>query len=422
MRYIFLLLALTATLVLSSCSDKAALKNAEITKLSISSDGHYVISGYDNHYLILWNITNRSYHVISRHANNNSPYFIKHTHTFIWQNTKNEVYVQNIKGQVLQQFPLSYPVLSQVMASDLKTYISEDKNWKLYKGHGPSKQIMKMYGDGGSKPMNLTLSKNSHYLLTSGSGSPKIDKDSITKSEKNENTDHWDRLGGVVLWNVQSGKPIQKYWGNVSQTYATLSPNNQYVIAGDLQPHTYVFNALTGKRLFMLYYLTGGYTTCPGHTGDPAKDCKWVDVKVIPMPKGFVDTTGQAYTNVFAIKYITEHQYLRFFVGVPYAVLYQNSDRKPLKYLPLGKVPFSSDNDLSRDESIDTSPSAHILVTGQEVDDGINVYQYDPKTQTLYRVWTPIINKRSNMPPISKDVPTLPGVKFSDLTKVKQVG
>lgn len=40
-----------------------------------------------------------------------------------------------------------------------------------------------------------------------------------------------------------------------------------------------------------------------------------------------------------------------------------------------------------RDEAIDTSPSAHVLVTGKDSEGGILVYQYDPKNQTLTKVW-----------------------------------
>ena len=385
--------------ILVGCSDKASLKQAEITKLSISSDGKYVISGYDNHYLLLWNIANHSYQVISRHANENSPYFIKHTHYFIWQNKNNKVYVQNILSRVVKKFQLKYSVLDQVMTTDLKTYIAEDKDWKLYKNYGKNEQIIKHYGTGSSKALNLTLSNNNQYLLTSGFAGVQVDKESITKSYNDEKIDHWDRFGGITLWNISTGVPIKKFWGTdvESQTYATLSPQDHYIVGGGV----------------------GGGTVLAAVHNNFRTELAWLKNK----PKDFKDPTGNnAMDTVESFKYITQKSYLRFTQYIPYAVLYEGTNKNSIKYLPLGQVPYPSVGYLSRDESIDTSPSTHILVTGQEVDDGINVYQYDPKTQTLYRVWTPIINKRSNMPPISKDVPTLPGVKFSDLTKVKQVG
>lgn len=48
--------------------------------------------------------------------------------------------------------------------------------------------------------------------------------------------------------------------------------------------------------------------------------------------------------------------------------------------------PFTSD-DFRRDQAIDTSPSAHILVMSMAKKNGIIVYKYDPTTQTLNREW-----------------------------------
>jgi hypothetical protein len=52
-------------------------------------------------------------------------------------------------------------------------------------------------------------------------------------------------------------------------------------------------------------------------------------------------------------------------------------------------VVTSSDNypDKLRDQAIDTSPSAHVLVIARESGEGISVYKYDPQKQTLTKVW-----------------------------------
>ena len=89
-------------------------------------------------------------------------------------------------------------------------------------------------------------------------------------------------------------------------------------------------------------------------------------------------------SDIFSLKFIDEDHYLRFTTYVPnYAILYSVTDPKPLKYLPLGHDPQISVDAYERDQSIDTSPSAHILVTGKIDQGGILVYQYNPETQTL---------------------------------------
>ena len=58
-----------------------------------------------------------------------------------------------------------------------------------------------------------------------------------------------------------------------------------------------------------------------------------------------------------------------------------------MKYLDLGTKPYPATRDYSRNTAIDTAPAAGILVTGQAVGPGINVYKYDKATQTLKRIW-----------------------------------
>jgi len=54
----------------------------------------------------------------------------------------------------------------------------------------------------------------------------------------------------------------------------------------------------------------------------------------------------------------------------------------------LGRDPFPSLEYYSQNASVDTSIDAHIVVTGQYSDNGIILYQYDPKLQILERKWS----------------------------------
>jgi len=56
--------------------------------------------------------------------------------------------------------------------------------------------------------------------------------------------------------------------------------------------------------------------------------------------------------------------------------------------------PLATGDDFSRDQAIDTSPSAHILVMSQQNANGIIVYQYDPEHQTLTRTWSAVVIKK----------------------------
>ena len=114
----------------------------------------------------------------------------------------------------------------------------------------------------------------------------------------------------------------------------------------------------------------------------------YFDDKGFPkMPADFKDEFGRPGYMVLSVKFIDKDYYLRFPNGVPYAALYKVTNPIPRKYLPLSKKPWVGIEEYSRDQAIDTSPQAHILVMAMATGSGIVVYKYDPKQQTLKQIW-----------------------------------
>jgi WD40 repeat protein len=185
-------------------------------------------------------------------------------------------------------------------------------------------------------------------------------------------------LEGVVLWSVENGKPLKKFSANVAKTYATLSSDGKYVVAGDEDSLAFVWSK-DGKKIFDLYDLTFGKFI---KTGSKIENYKTDKTGLIQKPKDFSNDA------ILSIKFIDlQGDYLRFTTYVPYAILYNINNPKPLKYLPLGKHPFPSVDDYSRNASIDTAPAANILVMGKASSGGILVYKFDPIKQTLTKIW-----------------------------------
>ena len=139
---------------------------------------------------------------------------------------------------------------------------------------------------------------------------------------------------------------------------------------------------LKGKKLVDLDSIFLGHPTKIGND-----DYSWSKKGLIPLPKDFKGQDGYKSSAILSIKFITKNYYLRFTTYIPYAILYKLGNPKPIKYLPLGTQPFPSVNDYSRDQSIDTSPSAHILVMGKQYAPGIIVYKFNPKTLILNKTW-----------------------------------
>jgi WD40 repeat protein len=167
--------------------------------------------------------------------------------------------------------------------------------------------------------------------------------------------------GYVRVWDVNSGKELHHLSKNEGQTFATISPDGQYVVSGDDDGNIYVFSTKTGKFL---------------------KAIEEFDYLVVTL------------------KFITPHILMAFFYGQPpYVTLYSFPSGKKLKDATL-VTPSQSNNDdgtspevqsYLRDQATDTSPSAHVLVMAMSEKNGILVYHYAPKTQALKQVWAPVI-------------------------------
>ncbi len=339
----------------------------QVQVISVSSDGQYAISTNDSRGVVLWNIKDKTSKVIDYPANIYSAYFIHNTHNFMWQNDKtNEIYIQSINGEIIKHFNPKFPTYGQVINNNLSNYYANDEDGYLY-GFKNDKQIFKTkvpYGSflGSQKLINLYLNKD-RLLATS--------------------------FVDVMLYTL-SGKPIHDYQKNVSKTTAIFSPDGKYIISGDENSNLFTINTSIGKiqKAWLICcgkaiaYNKYGAITKFDTTGliKRPNDFKW------PWMTQYKELAG---SNVLAMKFIDGTHFLRFTTNVPYAILYKLGNPKPLKYINLGKNPMPSVTDYTRDQSIDTSWKNHILVMGKAWDNGIIVYRYVPKTQTLKKIWQP---------------------------------
>ena len=120
---IAILIFLTTLLV--SCSKVPRGYPGRIMVLSISSDGKYAISTSISKHAILWNLSKRTYKIISKDANIYSAYFIKGTNTYLYQDdSTNEVIVKNINGKNVKKIALTFPTYGDVMTTDHSKLIS----------------------------------------------------------------------------------------------------------------------------------------------------------------------------------------------------------------------------------------------------------------------------------------------------------
>jgi len=347
-----------------------------IMVVSVSSDGRYAITTDLYKHAVLWNLQEHSYKIIAKDANVYSAYFIKHTNDYMYQNdASNEVVVKNVDGKIVKKFNPGFASYGQILASNEKQYAAPDKlsnvflintstgkkkqlnisyciqnyDAKPYHGSIPTSACTGFVGAG--KLLNLAFSPKYKYLTGSG-------------------------FSRLYIWNLlqYTGKVIEK---NDAQTFATISPGGQYVVSGGQSGNIYVFDLASGKY-----------------------------VKAIERFK---------YQTV-TLKFIANDQLMAFFYGGPPLVtIYSFPEGKTLKQISLltpkqqkankagsytndygndGSFPVS--NSYVRDQAIDTSPSAHVLVMAMSGKNGIVVYHYNPNTQTLKQVWAAVVKPKSH--------------------------
>jgi WD40 repeat protein len=380
-------------LSLTACGDPNRGPSDLNMVISASSNGHYAIATNTNQQAILWNLQKHSYKIIWKDANIYSAYFIKNTDDLMFQDDKtNDVYIEDVNGNIIKKFNPGIATFGELATSDLKNYFASDRWFQLHKTNLTTDQTKQFYyyycgpnyKDGVIPPAGMP------YACDEFIGTGQLFNLSLAP----DNSKLIGAEGGALqIWDTQSLKRLKQVIANDEQTVATINPDGSYVVTGDIEELGYMQSLHNLKQ--------------------PGYKIQWSNPP---------DTTTQAYFSnnpgnsqqILAMKFIDAQHVLVFYGAFPhlfnFATLHAPLSKtkidpswnglvlNPIKYLPLipnaatdtnyqKDWPLTSD-DFSRDQAIDTSPSAHILVMSMAEKNGIIVYQYDPSTQTLTHVWT----------------------------------
>ncbi|WP_133130920.1 hypothetical protein [Legionella yabuuchiae] len=377
------------------------------TMISVSSDGRYVISGHYGRYLILWDVATQTKTILNRTCNIYSPFFIPDSHIFLWQQAKtNEVFVQDVQGHVIKSFNPGFQVYGHIMNHDLTNYIASKINWELHQFINNEEKIIRpdrVKETATAQLLRLTLSDP--YLLSSGNGN-RFDTYPVNVGFMETDVDHeipksidHSLLGGIVLWDLNRGKPIKKFVGNEGVTLSDISPDTKYIVAVDESTFTNLWDTKNGKQLFELEQPAYPDINCEGN-----QKCMQEVAEQIKqskrLPKDFESHPWANGPRSVAVKFIDEQgHFIRFINSVNYGILYHVSSPKILEFLDLGKNPQPHTFSLAYNaNTIATAPKAKILVMGQTTvgrgknighGSGIIVYRFDETTKQLIRLWAP---------------------------------
>lgn len=401
-KIIVLLLGVATVVAMAYYGVRAFTSLEPVTSLSISSDGRYVISAHEDGALVLWNTETQQREKLADNANLYSAYFIPEGDVFLWQDQDDVVHVQRVDGEVVEEFK-HFPTYGHVMSADRQHYLSSNKTWNIYHGHGDELQPVLLDSKSPSftgTGQVLNLSMGGDFFVSGGSGSPGGELADSPPVREEDDFRFSSSYGGVTLWDIDTLEPVAKLPGNSSKTYATISPDGQWVVSGDENTIGLFWGTdEPQERYRMASYYHGLYRD--NLPEGLQEDEYWDESGLIDFPRNdkpdehgvnrplaTPTTIGIAFINgseeFLRIGY---SQYRSDGSSQTYAALFEAGNPWPQAYLDLGTDPFPSVNNYSRNLSIDSAPDANLLVTGHAFDGGITVYRYDPEERTLAKEW-----------------------------------
>ena len=365
-----------------------------VISLSVSTDGRYAISGHaaretrsvnPRGQIVLWDIEKKTKTILSDNANSFSAMFIPGSHEFMWQDQKRVIHIQDVEGKEIKSF-LHPSVQNHRITADKAFYLSVDFWGRIYKGYGD--EIQPVYTDGGPtiNPYSLSIVDNYFLSVTDtchGLDDP-VAETNLTANPVNPSSSKKSSYDGVTLWDKNTLKPIAKLIGNCGSTNGLISPDGKWVITGGENGtyYTWEINNLN-NRLRLAYqdlYIKEG------------KLKEYDETKVLYIPKE-VEERGISFGTV-AYAFLTESEFIglgrsanKNGKGNEFAALFTVGNPWVIGYVEIGNNPSISTNYFQRNLSVSSSPTAHILVTGQATGGGINVYKYHPDKMELEKIW-----------------------------------
>ena len=364
-----------------------------VISLSVSTDGRYAISGHaarktnsvsPRGQMVLWDIEKKQKTILSDNANSFSALFIPDSHEFMWQDQNDIVHMQNVEGQEIKSFKHPH-VQNHRITADKAFYLSVDFWGRIYKGYGD--EIQPVYTDGGPtiNPYSLSIVDNYFLSVTDtchGLDDP-VAETNLTANPVNPSSSKKSSYDGVTLWDKNTLKPIAKLIGNCGSTNGLISPDGKWVITGGENTTYYMWEIdnLNNRQPLSI----------PNNWGIYDEE-KYKNDKSIPLPEKLKDEPVSVGTVAYA--FLSETDYVglgrsgrKNGEGFQFAALYKAGEPWIKAYVEIGNNPSISTNYFQRNLSVSSSPTAHILVTGQATGGGINVYKYHPDKMELEKIW-----------------------------------
>ncbi|OOF66438.1 WD40 repeat domain-containing protein [Rodentibacter sp. Ppn85] len=363
--------------------------------VGVSSDGKYVISAHrgktDKTWyetkLVLWDIEKREKKVIAEDVNTDSAYFIPNSHDFMWQSkSDNVVHIQNIDGRELASFK-HFKITRHIMSADRTFYASADQTGEIYKGYGEN--IVPIYTD---TPLwrHYNFDLSGKYFLTATSDGPYSPDSAVEFNPKEDPVQpsvyKKSSYNGVTLWDRETLKPVARLGGFGGRSDALFSPDEKWIVGGGENRRDYMWEVSNLQRRLKLANAESGIYNPETEMYDTSQ--------LLPIPDKFKNKSLYENSNTVTYAFLNDTDFIQLKQSYPHdgsgqniASIYRVGSPWIIGYVEIGNVPVISTDGFEKANSVDSAPKANILVTGQAVHGGINVYRYHPDKMKLEKIW-----------------------------------
>ena len=240
MFLILLILSFSSLFYYNYClpiSDNDYAVDEPIISLGVSSDGRYIISVDNKGSVVLWDLEKKSKKLLDKKGNIYTAFFIKETDKFMWQNYEtNDVTVQNIHGETVKKFHVEGLSYGHGIGTNLEYYVTLLTNHPILTG-------CYFFFINLKKDLPLKYLGKDDYLC--GGNPNHFDFLSNNKLFRSYDGSALLQINDSANWTDYASDVINVYEGNIGKTFATLSPDGNFVVGGDENMRVYVWETET---------------------------------------------------------------------------------------------------------------------------------------------------------------------------------
>ncbi|MBY7735052.1 hypothetical protein [Francisella philomiragia] len=360
---------------------------ANVSKLSISTDGKYAVATDTNKHAYLYNLENKKVKDLGDNYNYSSAYFIPNSDYYSLQDNNTKVVkIFDINQKIIKEFKPDFIARAQAINEDMNLWVGSDIGGNVYQYSLPDNNKKQIFVSWLWGKMDTTpYWRGNPYKGNLPNGWTTFNSFSFYKDKLIMTAENI-----LVVYDTKNHK-WKMVNENVNETMNAIDPNGEFVYTAD--SHTGIkYNLETGKVSNSAFY---GTANIPDVTYlknnekkvlmDSISNFKFIDKdKIIVTFKGL----SQPYLWAFfytpsQLDWNKKDGIRPIFHSSEYTKLVDN----PLDYI-IGNYNIEPrPNVEGYNTTFDTSVEAHKLVIGQANGNGIMVYNYNPSDETLKLDW-----------------------------------